>query len=270
MKQALDWVKAHTPWAVRRITRRIKRRARWIRFARLPVAAVFREVYEHNLWGGREGTFYSGPGSESHAAAAYSAGIRSFIISRNIRSIVDLGCGDFRVARSFLTADVSYIGVDVVEPLVQQNRALYQSEKVRFVCADIVDDDLPDGDLCLIREVFQHLSNAEILNVISRLRRFKYVIYTDYQPAPGAPCVPNRDIPHGVDTRIWLGSALLLDQPPFNVPIELLFEAPASVNLCGPGEQIRSYLMWPSGDNAVTSLNRDTARSPSASPAPAT
>jgi hypothetical protein len=38
--------------------------------------------------------------------------------SRCIKSIVDLGCGDFRVARMFLNDDLTYVGVDVVEDLV--------------------------------------------------------------------------------------------------------------------------------------------------------
>jgi SAM-dependent methyltransferase len=244
MKRILDLVKAYTPSPIRRMTRRIKRRARWIHNARQPVAAVFREVYERNLWGGAQGTFYSGPGSESHAATAYAEGIRSFIASRKIKSIVDLGCGDFRIASRFVTDDVSYVGVDIVEPLVRQNTALYHSDKVSFACLDIIDDELPDGELCLIREVFQHLSNAQILKVIPKLRRFKHAVYTACQPALGAPCTPNRDISHGVDTRLWLGSALFLDQPPFNVPTGLLFEEPVTIDLCGP-EQLRTYLMWP-------------------------
>jgi hypothetical protein len=48
-----------------------------------------------------------------------------------------------------------------------------------------------------------------------------------------------------MDTRIWLDSALFLDQPPFNADMKLLFETPAAVDLRNPGEQIRTYLLWP-------------------------
>jgi hypothetical protein len=40
-------------------------------------------------------------------------------------------------------------------------------------------------------------------------------------------------------------AALFLDQPPFNVPMQLLFEAPASSVLRNPGERIRTFLRWP-------------------------
>jgi len=32
----------------------------------------------------------------------------------------------------------------------------------QFLCLDIISDELPDGDLCLLREVLQHLSNREM------------------------------------------------------------------------------------------------------------
>ncbi len=241
----VDVVKAHTPWAIRRVSRQIKRNVRWARSARQPVDQVFSDIYQRNLWGGEKGNFYSGPGSECDAASIYAEGIRDFIIGRNIRSIVDLGCGDFRVARMFLNDDIRYTGVDIVEPLVRENAARYHSDKVDFACVNIIESTLPEGELCLIREVFQHLSNAEILTVIPKLRQFRFAVYTDYQPGPGAPCTPNRDISHGVDTRIWRDSALFLDQPPFNVPMRLLFEAPSPIVLRNAGERIRTYLLWP-------------------------
>jgi len=245
LEGVVDFVKAHTPWAIRHLSRRIKREIRWGRSAKQSARTVFGEIYQRNLWGGEAGAFYSGPGSDSHAALLYAEGIKAFIANRDVRSVVDLGCGDFRVATMFLGDDITYVGVEIVETLVTSNIANHQCDKISFQCLDIVDDQLPTGDLCLIREVFQHLSNAEILKVIPKLRQFRYVVYTDYQPGPGAPCSPNRDIAHGVDTRIWRDSALFLDKPPFNVPMQLLFEAPASTTLRHPGERIRTYLLWP-------------------------
>jgi SAM-dependent methyltransferase len=245
LEGVVDFVKARTPWAIRHLSRRIKRKIRWVRSAKQPVRSVFGEIYKQNLWGGELGNFYSGPGSDSHAGSLYAEGIKAFIANRHVGSIVDLGCGDFQVASKFLHDAVTYVGVEIVEPLVASNIAKYHTDKVRFTCLDIVEDPLPGGELCLIREVFQHLSNAEILKVLPKLRQFKFAIYTDYQPCLAAPCSPNRDIAHGVDIRIWRDSALFLDKPPFNMPMQLLFEAPASTILRYPGERIRTYLLWP-------------------------
>jgi SAM-dependent methyltransferase len=236
-----DRVKTHTPWAIRHLTRRIRREFQWVRNSRLSVRDVFHQVYAKNAWGGEAGAFYSGPGSEDLPATTYAEGIRRFVARHGIRSVVDLGCGDFRVAEMLLDDGIDYTGVDVVETLIRENRERFGRPSVRFECLDITSDPLPPGDLCLIREVLQHLSNAEILQILPKLSQYRYAIYSDYQPA--SVCIPNRDIPHGHDTRIWRDSALLLDQPPFNRTIELLFEAPASTTLRGPGEQIRTFLI---------------------------
>jgi hypothetical protein len=241
----VDYVKERTPWPIRRVTRRLKREFRWAHTAWRPVGAVFGNIYQRNMWGGESGSFYSGPGSDSLAAKLYTEGIKAFIADHNVKSVVDLGCGDFRVASSFLSEDVSYVGVDIVEALIRENIPKYRNEKIDFACLNIIEDRLPKGELCLMREVLQHLSNAQILKIIPKLREFKFAIYTDYQPASGVRCRPNRDISHGVDIRIWRGSALFLDQPPFNVPMRLLFDAPASTALLGPGERICTYLLWP-------------------------
>ena len=90
-----DVVKAYTPWAIRRASHRVKREVRWARNARQPVGKVFEDVYNQGMWGGEQGKFYSGPGSEGDAARIYAQGIRGFITERNISSVVDLGCGDF-------------------------------------------------------------------------------------------------------------------------------------------------------------------------------
>jgi hypothetical protein len=239
----LDLVKAHTPWAIRNVSRSVKRKVRWVRNGRQPIGKVFDEIYRQNKWGGQRGNFYSGPGSDGDAARVYSEGIKALIAEQDIRTVVDLGCGDFRVAQQFLNTRVSYTGVDVVETLIRENMTHHPN--ANFLCLDIVQDRLPPGDLCLIREVFQHLSNSEVLQVLPKLSVYKYVVYTDYQPGPGAPCTPNRDIAHGVDTRIWRDSALFLDLPPFNRRTQLLFEAPATTVLRRPGERIRTYRLWP-------------------------
>jgi hypothetical protein len=68
-----DVVKAYTPWAIRRASHRVKREVRWARNARQPVGKVFEDVYNQGMWGGEQGKFYSGPGSEGDAARIYSS-----------------------------------------------------------------------------------------------------------------------------------------------------------------------------------------------------
>lgn len=199
-----DFVKAHTPWPIRKLSRRLKREIRWVRDRRLPARMVFQNIYAEHAWGhGDTDGFYSGAGSDTILARAYAENIQRYIEREGVRSIVDLGCGDFRVASLLVSDNVQYVGVDIVEEVIAANREQHGGPNVRFECLDITRDPLPAGDLCLIREVFQHLSNAEILSVLAKLRGFRHVIFSDAQLPRSAIKKPNRDIPHGRYTRGW-------------------------------------------------------------------
>ena len=244
--QFLNLVKAYTPVPLRKAARRLKREIRWARDKRLPASEVFQKIYAKHEWGhGDTDGFYSGPGSDSVPARTYAENIRRYIDHEGIRSIVDLGCGDYRVASLLVSEGVHYVGVDVVEDVIASNRERHGSANVRFECLDITRDPLPTGELCLIREVFQHLSNAEILSVLSKLHGFSHVVFSDAQLPLSAIKQPNRDIVHGRDSRAWKYSALFLDLPPFNVPTQLLFEMQLPQYHMRPGERVCTYRIWP-------------------------
>jgi SAM-dependent methyltransferase len=244
--QLLTFVKTYTPTPIRVMAHRLQREIRWQRDRRTPVREVFRNVYAKHGWGrGHTDGFYSGMGSDVILARAYADNIRQYIEREGIRSIVDLGCGDYRVASLLVSDDVQYVGMDIVEEVISANRERHTGPNVRFQCLDIIRDPLPAGDLCLIREVFQHLSNAEILRVLPKLRDYKHVIFSDAQLPRSAIKKPNRDIAHGRDTRVWKYSALFLDLPPFNVPTKLLFETEAPQYVLQRGERICTYRIWP-------------------------
>jgi SAM-dependent methyltransferase len=186
-------------------------------YARTP-GEVFTEIYAGQLWGtDEEGVFFSGPGSTPEAAAPYAAFVRGFMAEHGLGRVVDLGCGDFRVGRLIAPACARYIGVDVVRPLIEENTRRHGSATVTFQCLDITADTLPNGELCLIREVFQHLSNADVLAVLRRVRKYPFVLVTDVQPKDHAGYRVNRDKARGAGSRLLYRSLLRLDQPPFNV-----------------------------------------------------
>ena len=200
-------------WRARRIVARQQEY-----FGSKSAAETFTEIYQNNLWGGVKGEFYSGSGSDEKYAARYAATIRNFIFENNIKKAVDLGCGDFRVASGFVSPDFHYTGIDVVPDLIGYLQKNYGSETVDFRCLNIVEDSLPNGDLCLIRQVLQHLSNREIARVLENCRKFKYLIVSEEFPADDSEFSPNKDIAHGLHTRVYFNSAVSLDQPPFNLP----------------------------------------------------
>jgi SAM-dependent methyltransferase len=197
--------------------RRIAHRDTWFDYQDRSRQEVFTYIYERGVWGrSGEAKFYSGPGSDDAVTAPYVAAIRRFIETHAIRSVIDLGCGDFRVGSQLVLPHLSYHGIDIVAKVIDHNVRTYGSPNVRFSCLDAVSSDLPSGDLCLVREVFQHLSNEEIGKVLARCRKFPFVIVTEKVAAPGSFGAPNVDITHGPNTRADTGSGVILDAPPFS------------------------------------------------------
>lgn len=198
------------------------------KFADKTVAETFGEIYEKNLWGGREGEFYSGEGSTGKYSKLYAETVKKFICENNVKTVVDLGCGDFRVASEIVSDEFKYIGCDVVPSLVAHLNKNFANENARFRRVNIIEDELPDGDLCLIRQVLQHLSNGEIKRILENCKKYKYLIITEHYPHPKREIVPNLDIPHGPEMRLHYDSAVILDAPPFNLKnIKLLLKTEA-------------------------------------------
>ena len=192
---------------------------------------VFTEVYENNFWGGKKNEFYSGSGSHfNNVVEKYVETIISYLkkYKQNQITIVDLGCGDFNIGEKFIDYCKEYIAVDVVEKLIKKLKADDHSDRVKFLCLDIINDELPDGDVCFIRQVFQHLSNKEISRVLFKLKKYKVVFISAHYPSDDSKIIPNKDIVHGPETRRVKNSAVFLDEPPFNIPkksIKTILEA---------------------------------------------
>lgn len=187
----------------------------WFDFEDRSLKEVFTHIYRENVWGRGDGGLYSGPGSDAAVTAPYVAAVREFIQSERIGAIVDLGCGDFRVGKQILAPQLRYHGVDIVDDVVERNKQLFESRDVTFSCVDATHEDLPAGDLCLVREVFQHLSNEQIAKVLARCRRFPLVIVTERIASSDRLTTPNVDIRQGPNTRADIGSGVVLDAPPF-------------------------------------------------------
>ena len=125
------------PRSLRRLSRRLKADIKASRNRRLSAQDVFTNVYTKGMWGGDPGTFFSGPGSNEEAAKPYADFVIRFMTEHNVKSVVDLGCGDFRVGRRIAASGVDYTGVDVVAPLIAENTRRNASPSVRFHRADI-------------------------------------------------------------------------------------------------------------------------------------
>ena len=185
-----------------------------------PTKAVMSQIYEKNLWGGKHHDFYSGIGShDPKIITPYLEVLISFFESHNNALIVcDLGCGDFNIGKHLIAYTSHYFAIDIVEHLIERNKIKFKSDKLKFYCRDGVKEELPVADCIIIRQVFQHLSNAEIKSVIPKLGQYRYVILTEHLPI--GRFIPNKDIISGQGIRLKHNSGVDLMEPPFNMKVK--------------------------------------------------
>ncbi|NGX83991.1 class I SAM-dependent methyltransferase [Aequorivita sp. KMM 9714] len=177
------------------------------------------QVYEKKLWGDNDTDFYSGEGSHHpDLVNPYIDVVTSFLNTFEAPiTVCDLGCGDFNIGKELYKHTEKYIGVDIVEALIQRNKSLFKAENLEFYCLDVAVDNLPLGDCVLLRQVLQHLSNSEVQQIVSKLGAYQYVILTEH--LPDGEFIPNKDIISGQGIRLKKQSGINLLLPPFNMKV---------------------------------------------------
>jgi hypothetical protein len=188
----------------------LRRRAAYLAHPRR--AERFADIYRSGVWRHGDGQVPdSGEGSSLGATQNIREALPSLLDRLGTKTLVDIGCGDFTWAQA-LPIRQNYVGVDLVPEIIERNNRLHANERRRFLLADGVEDELPDGDTVLCREVLFHLSFADIgnllTNILAKPRRF-FIATTD------AGTLFNADIVSG-DFRL-----LNLHHRPFYFPSPL-------------------------------------------------
>lgn len=188
-----------------------------------PASEIFSEIYSKHLWGHGVDSrkFSSGYGShmETHVAP-YVKAVGEFVGGLPwTPSVVDFGCGDFNVGSKIRGFFDVYIAGDIAPQVLEENRVRFAGMNVDFRRVDIIADELPDADICIIRQVLQHFSNSDIALVLPKLSKYKFLILTE--PLPKTTFTPNLDQPTGVSSRMGRGlpSGVILTQPPFSLKV---------------------------------------------------
>jgi 2-polyprenyl-3-methyl-5-hydroxy-6-metoxy-1,4-benzoquinol methylase len=168
---------------------------------------AFSKIFEANLWNSDQTV--SGRGSTLESTVTLREQLPKLLVELEVKSILDAGCGDFNWMRTVNLGGINYIGVDVVEPLIQRNQKMYGAGHRTFLIADITTDPLPSADIVLCRECLIHLPNAQVAMALQNFRAAgaKYLLATT-----------NPAITENVD--IWPGSfrPINLEIAPFNLP----------------------------------------------------
>lgn len=124
---------------------------------------IFNDIYKNQSWG-----FDSGPGSDPENAKEWINLVNSFIIKNNIKSILDLGCGDWRLGKELNLDSVDYVGVDVSSIIIEKIKH-NEKENIKFINHDIESFDFLDVDLILIKDVLQHLKLESVKNIVDKI-----------------------------------------------------------------------------------------------------
>jgi hypothetical protein len=226
------------------------------KFAEKSVSETFSEIYEKNVWGGAAGEFFSGEGSNEKYASRYAETVKKFIAENDIKKVVDLGCGDFRVASQFVSGDFHYSGCDVVSSLIDHLNKTYGGENVEFYCRNIIEDELPDGELCMIIVIIGAQWGDEGKGKVVDLLADRFDIVARYQGGHnaghsvyvGEKAFVLRLLPSGIiheDSTCVLGNGMVIDPKAFFEEVDQMTIAGNFHHARTPESFFRAHLIMP-------------------------
>lgn len=174
-----------------------------------PARHVFGKLYRHNGWGDPESV--SGPGSNLEQTVTVRRVLPDLLCRLDVRTLLDVPCGDWYWMREVDLGTVAYIGGDIVRDIVEQDAAQYTG-RGEFRVLDLAVDPLPDADVLLCRDCLVHLPLRTIQKCISNIKQsgVTYLLTTTFLHV-----LSNEDIPIG-DWR-----PLNLQLAPFHFPAPL-------------------------------------------------
>lgn len=205
---------------------------------------LFTKYYLKNSW--RSAESRSGEGSTMAHTERLRSALPEFFSEFNIKSILDAPCGDYHWFRHVSRPGISYIGADIVKPIIEHNQMAYSTPQTRFVALDITRDDFPVADLWLCRDCLFHLSYDDIFRALKNFLNsgIPYILTTTFPE-----CLANRDVPTGSFRLINL------EISPFNLG-KPLYKLVDSVE----GWQPRYLYLWDRG-SVQAALERRYRRS---------
>ncbi len=120
----------------------------------------FHRKFERNSWKDPESV--SGSGSTLKYTTNLRAQLPGLFKEHGIETVVDAPCGDYNWMKSVVDeTGIRYIGVDIVDGLVDENNRQFKDASVSFIKADICREVLPTADLVICRDCLFHLSFAD-------------------------------------------------------------------------------------------------------------
>ena len=130
----------------------------------------FSYIYKNRYWMNDKDGSLSGSGSSEQASQNLVNELNNFIAEKNIRSILDIPCGDWKWMPKIDMRDIQYTGGDIVQDIVTANQQKYSNNNIHFKRINLSRDSLVSSDLIIVRDLLVHLKNDDIFKCLENIK----------------------------------------------------------------------------------------------------
>lgn len=141
---------------------------------------IFAGIFKENIWKNEESV--SGLGSSLEQTGEIIKLLPGVLTKYNIKSILDIPCGDFNWMRQINLDGIFYTGADIVKELIDTNNQKYAADNRRFLHLNLIEDEFEEHDLVFCRDCLVHLSFEDIFSSLKNIKNSssKYFITTTF------------------------------------------------------------------------------------------
>jgi SAM-dependent methyltransferase len=139
---------------------------------------VFTKIYESNLWTSEESR--SGLGSELKSTEVIRKELPELFKKFEIKSFLDIPCGDFNWVQHINMDNVNYIGADIVDKMIESNKNSFPN--IDFRVLDLTESELPKVDLIFVRDLLGHFNYQNVNKALQNIIKSgsKYLLTTSF------------------------------------------------------------------------------------------
>ena len=140
----------------------------------------------------------SGVGSSKSQTQEYRAFLTAILKQYNIRSILDVGCGDWNWMSTIDLQGVMYRGIDIVDECIEENSLKYGADNIKFEVVDITKERVQGNfDLIICRDVLFHLPENEQISALQNMPWGRFITTTSFED------IENKDLTEEEKERGW-------------------------------------------------------------------
>ena len=153
----------------------------------------FKNIYDNNYWG--ESETFSGEGSTIKATEILRQNLEKLFKEFDIKTLLDIPCGDFNWMKELKYEFDFYLGCDIVYDIITNNKKAYETMTRKFQVFDIVEN-IPTMkfDAIFCRDLMIHLPIKDISKIIDNIIKSdsRYLISNTYSDTD-----KNTDVAYG-------------------------------------------------------------------------